>query len=155
MHKLILIVAVAVFATACGRRAEKECDMQELMDCSTRYLNDSLGLAKAIPGKWKWEYQLSCFVISNDDPSDDQSYEGLIIEFRTEGSGEYTRKNNTGRFTWQLRRRDNRLFFEIDNATNVPFPPHDTLYGTIFLCEDKLMMSSRAEDGTDNIFKRS
>lgn len=152
MYRLVLILTVVLFAVACDN-SEKKCDQQDLMDCSTRYLGDSLGLANAIAGKWKWENQLNCTGFA-DDPIDKKIYQGLVVELRADGTGQYTRNNNLGRFTWELKRRGKPLFFEIDNATNVPFPPHGSLYGTIYLCGDELMMSTRAQDGTDNIFRR-
>lgn len=156
MFRIVAFIhLVAFFLVACESKFEKECNLDNIFECGAVHLADSVVIVEGLVGQWKWQFDLNCANFVVDDPGDNTAYAGLVIELRADGTGQYTRNNNTGRFRWKITRTGRA--FEIDDADDtslVTDPPHITMLGIIYLCDDTLLMSRRGVDGYDNLFIR-
>jgi hypothetical protein len=94
---------------------------------------------------------LNCSV--RDGDKDSHYYEGLSIEFLADGRFVLYRPNSTSYFQWTL---DSAAYngWKILDPERIPFPPHETLYGRIRLCGDRLLANDGNLDGADNFFVR-
>jgi hypothetical protein len=149
--KFIGVVLVLLLIASC-REPDEPCDFTSLHQCHNEQGFDSLKLAKAIVGKWKWDYRLNCSAVV-DGAKNTSDYGGLTIEFRDDGTFVLNRPNSTSYFQWELDSipHDGRKVVDPNRAGA---PPHESLWGVVIVCGDKLLANDSYRDGMDNFFVR-
>lgn len=128
------------------------CDFSALHQCHNDQAFDSLKLANALVGKWRWDYMLNCSAVVGG-AKNSSNYAGLTIEFRADGTFVLNRPNSTSYFQWQL---DSIPYYgrQVVDPNRAGAPPHETLWGTLRLCGDRLLSNASYRDGIDDFFIR-
>ena len=133
-----------------------DCDVSDFHQCHREQNLDSVAIANALLGRFRWEYAMNCSVVTKDGPKNSAAFAGVTIEFLNDGTCLVHRPNSTSTFHWSLSRLSNGSGFEIKDTTQPQphFPPHDSLWGRVRLCGDRLLCNAGYVDGVDNFFIR-
>ncbi|HZY81169.1 MAG TPA: hypothetical protein VFE50_16710 [Cyclobacteriaceae bacterium] len=153
MPKLFLVPVLILSMSCKYPNYERDCNLDGVIKCTLTELPDSTTVIKKLKGKWEWKWNLGCAYLTGD-PRDEVTYKGIILEFFDNDEGQYTRNGVVTKFRWKLGTTSSGDYFTLRDADRPTWPLPGPFTGTIFMCDDWLVLSNRAVDSDDNIFKR-
>jgi hypothetical protein len=147
---LMLLLPCFVLTTSCSDNDEKtpaEYHSQDISNCHHNTTWDAQSVKSRIIGIWEWKYIICCGETSKPYENGFEA-NGVIIEFKTDGTGELSNKGSKENFVWDISKIDNDLFkFETT-------PVISRLHGQLLFCDNIMLCNGFPVDGADNFFKK-
>jgi hypothetical protein len=113
----------------------------DMATCHENQMWDSTSLFQAVLGEWEWEQQYFAWT----GEIDDEEFDDLELDFRSDGTVEVESDDTTETFNWHI--EDLGVIIELGQAI---YP----LRGWFYLCEDEMMFANSPVDGNDYTFLR-
>lgn len=153
MHasRFLFSIFLSLVLYACSKETRQDFvedpDYSNFYICHTNAKWDSLRIAKALPGLWKWE-RISCYWEQRNPSS--FLYLGLTVEFKPDQTLQVRREGELLHSAkWQLRKEGAFRTYSLQTEPMVHY-----VRGLILFCGNKVEFQESYIDGCDNRFVR-
>jgi hypothetical protein len=144
MRYTYIFILLALFS-ACNEDDKDDSRMfrniGDMATCHENEMWDSTSLFQAVLGEWEWEQQYFAWTAEIDD----EEFEDLELNFRSDGTVQIEWEGNTDTFPWRI--EDAAVIIDQGRQT---YPVH----GWFYLCDDEMMFANSPVDGNDHTFSR-
>jgi hypothetical protein len=144
IYLLLLIIPFYLMNTSCSKENSMSNFREDLWNCNNAQNKDSITLASNLTGKWKWIANYSYWSGRTSKADKD-----VQVVFTTLGT--YTVTENSiiiCQGNWSLEYNSNKTMSLILNDFCY------YIWGTIYLCDNRVMFNDSEVDGDDNLFIR-